>query len=546
MGEYRLLRRLGAGGMGQVFLGRTAGGRTVAVKMVHSSFAADREFRVRFRQEVAAARRVGGRWTAPVLDADTESDHPWVATGYIAGPSLGSAVRMYGPLPAAAVRSLGVGLAEALDVVHGLGLVHRDVKPSNVLLALDGPRLIDFGISRALDAATALTRSGFMVGSPGYLSPEQAEGLTVGPASDVFSLGTVLAYAATGVPPFGAGVSTPVLLYRVLHEEPDLGGLDTLDPGLRELVAACLAKDPEQRPTPAALRARLVAEDGAAADRLTARDWLPAPVAGELARLAVDLLDLDPDADPSQAATPAQVEAVEEPSGYSLRTPTVSGMTVAPPPPDHPPTGAATAASAPLPAETRAAADGTVPRSRVLPVVAAVVAVVLAAGAAVYFAGIPGTHKAGGGKQAGGARSVAATGPSTEASSPTSAAASPATDPSAKPDAGTIPAGFLGGWHGSLTNRQSGIAADLEITVAQGRKGDPVGTIHNNTGPGTRYCDSVADLIGVGTDRLVLKTRTMSALTGCVADPHEQVYTLNADGSLHLTVGAFAGDLTRS
>ncbi|MBD0673705.1 serine/threonine-protein kinase, partial [Streptomyces sp. CBMA156] len=276
VGEYRLLRRLGAGGMGRVYLGRTAGGRTVAVKLVHEQYAADREFRVRFRNEVAAARRVGGQWTAPVLDADTEGSQPWVATGYVAGPSLATAVREFGPLPVAAVRSLGVGLAEALRAVHAQGLVHRDVKPSNVLLALDGPRLIDFGITRALDATTALTRSGFVVGSPGYLSPEQAGGRSTGPASDVFSLGAVLAHAATGTAPFGSEVSAAVLLYRVLHEEPEL---DISDQELHALVTDCLAKDPDRRPTPAQLRERLTAADPAAGERLERRGWLPPAIA---------------------------------------------------------------------------------------------------------------------------------------------------------------------------------------------------------------------------------------------------------------------------
>ncbi|WP_263104046.1 serine/threonine-protein kinase, partial [Kitasatospora sp. DSM 101779] len=248
VGGYRLLRRLGAGGMGRVYLGRTAGGRTVAVKVVRGELADDPEFRARFRQEVAAARLVGGRWTAPVLDADTEGDQPWVASGYVAGPSLDAAVRRHGPLPVPAVHTLGAALAEALEQVHALGLVHRDVKPSNVLLALDGPRLIDFGIARALDAATALTRSGYVVGSPGYLSPEQAAGEPAGPAGDVFSLGAVLAFAATGTAPFGEGVSAAVLLYRVLHEEPDLAGITG---PLHEAVRACLHKDAADRPTPA-------------------------------------------------------------------------------------------------------------------------------------------------------------------------------------------------------------------------------------------------------------------------------------------------------
>lgn len=186
IGPYRLLGRLGSGGMGRVYLGRSAGGRTVAVKVVHPHFALDEEFRARFRREVDAARRVGGAWTAPVLDADPEASVPWVATGYVAGPSLAQAVKERA-LPGHSVRVLGAGLAEALAAVHGLGLVHRDVKPSNVLLTVDGPRLIDFGIARATDGTASLTSTGVSIGSPGYMAPEQILGKGVTGAADVFS-----------------------------------------------------------------------------------------------------------------------------------------------------------------------------------------------------------------------------------------------------------------------------------------------------------------------------------------------------------------------
>ncbi|MEU1130165.1 serine/threonine-protein kinase, partial [Streptomyces sp. NPDC005900] len=247
IGPYRLLGRLGSGGMGRVYLGRSDGGRTVAVKIVHPHYALDEEFRARFRREVAAARRVGGEWTAPVLDADPDAAVPWVATGYAAGPSLTEAVREGAPLPAHCVRVLGAGLAEALAHVHALGLVHRDVKPSNVLLTLDGPRLIDFGIARATDGTASLTATGASIGSPGYMAPEQILGRGVTGAADVFSLGAVLVYAATGESPF-PGDSSAALLYKVVHEEPELGALSG---GLRDLAAACLAKDPAARPAPA-------------------------------------------------------------------------------------------------------------------------------------------------------------------------------------------------------------------------------------------------------------------------------------------------------
>ncbi|GHC70949.1 serine/threonine-protein kinase [Streptomyces flavofungini] len=288
IGPYRLLGRLGSGGMGRVYLGRSTGGRTVAVKIVHPHFALDEEFRARFRREVDAARRVGGDWTAPVLEADPEASVPWVATAYAAGPSLTEAVRDGGALPEHSVRVLGAGLAEALAHVHGLGLVHRDVKPSNVLLTMDGPRLIDFGIARATDGTASLTSTGVSIGSPGYMSPEQILGKGVTGAADVFSLGAVLVYAATAGTPF-PGDSSAALLYKVVHAEPELGSL-TGD--FHDLVAACLAKDPADRPAPAAL-ARHLAPEGAAS--LVAAGWLPGPVVERVSRSAVRLLDLEVD-----------------------------------------------------------------------------------------------------------------------------------------------------------------------------------------------------------------------------------------------------------
>lgn len=288
IGAYRLLGRLGAGGMGRVYLARSQGGRTVAVKVIHPHFALDEEFRARFRREVAAARRVGGAWTAPVLDADPEAATPWVATGYVAGPSLTQTLASHGPLPERTVRALGAGLAEALGAVHQLGLVHRDVKPSNVLLAIDGPRLIDFGIARATDGTASLTSTGVSVGSPGYMAPEQILGRGVTGAADVFSLGAVLAYATAGVSPF-PGDSSAALLYKVVHEEPELGALDG---ELKELVAHCLAKDPAARPTPAEIAARLAPEPGGAA-QLVETGWLPETLVREVSRAAVQLLDLE-------------------------------------------------------------------------------------------------------------------------------------------------------------------------------------------------------------------------------------------------------------
>jgi serine/threonine protein kinase len=272
VGPFGLLGRLGAGGMGQVFLGRSRGGRLVAVKVIRPELAGEPGFRARFAREVAAARNVGGLFTALVIDDDAQGPVPWLATAYVAGPSLAEAVGEHGPLPVASVLTLAAGLAEGLEEIHAAGLVHRDLKPSNVLLAHDGPRVIDFGISRAAEA-TMLTQSGTVIGSPGFMSPEQAMGGTVGPPSDIFSLGAVLAFAATGVGPFGTG-STAALLFRIVHSEPDT---TQLPEQIRPLVERCLAKDPVLRPTSSDLLAELGAGQLAA-------DWLPVSLAEELSR----------------------------------------------------------------------------------------------------------------------------------------------------------------------------------------------------------------------------------------------------------------------
>ncbi|WP_244298081.1 serine/threonine-protein kinase, partial [Streptomyces griseoflavus] len=223
--------------MGRVYLARSPGGRATAVKVVHEELAEDPAFRARFGREVAAARRVTGPFTAAVVDADPDADLPWLATAHVPGVPLGTAVATHGVWPERSLRALGSGLAEALEAIHRVDVVHRDLKPSNVLLAPDGPRVIDFGISVAADD-TKLTTTGAVVGSPGYLPPEQLVGRSVGPAGDVFALGALLAYAATGTGAFGGGPAHGVN-YRVVHEDPDLTGLPG---GLAEVVARCLAK----------------------------------------------------------------------------------------------------------------------------------------------------------------------------------------------------------------------------------------------------------------------------------------------------------------
>src|SRR6266700_159327 len=256
VGPYRLLSRLGAGGMGQVILARSHGGGMVAVKVIRPELADEAGFRARVAREVTASRNVSGMFTALVVDADTGGPVPWLATAYVPGPSLTELVHEQGPLPPGAVLTLAAGLAEGLGAIHAAGVVHRDLKPSNVLLAHDGPRVIDFGISRALEA-TMMTTTGMVLGSPGFMSPEQAKGETVGPPSDVFSLGAVLAYAATAEGPFGTG-PTPALLYRVVNEAPRL---DSLPPQVRPVIESCLAKDPAARPTSEQLLTQLGGAD---------------------------------------------------------------------------------------------------------------------------------------------------------------------------------------------------------------------------------------------------------------------------------------------
>jgi len=271
IGPYQLLGRLGSGGMGRVFLGMSAAGRPVAVKVIHAKLAADPEFRTRFRVEVAAARKVSGLFTALVVDADVDAAVPWLATAYVAGPSLAESVKDRGPLSATSLLSLAAGLAKGLSAIHAAGVVHGDLKPSNVLLALDGPRVIDFGISQAAETAP-LTQAGLVVGTPSFMSPEQASGKKTGPLSDVFSLGAVLAFAATGRKPFGPGPPAEVL-ERVVRGSP---GLDSAPPEVRPLIERCLAKDPGQRPT----AAELLAEVGAvqSAPEPPSAPALPRPV----------------------------------------------------------------------------------------------------------------------------------------------------------------------------------------------------------------------------------------------------------------------------
>jgi serine/threonine protein kinase len=478
IGAYRLLGRLGTGGMGRVYLARSARGRTVAVKLVRAELAAQEEFRTRFRREVQAARRVGGTWTAPVLDADTEAEIPWVATGYVAGPSLQEVVgRDHGPLPERSVRVLAAGLAHALSDIHAAGLVHRDLKPSNVMITIDGPRVIDFGIARALETVAdgALTYTGAMVGSPAFMSPEQVRGDRVTPACDIFCLGSVLAYAATGLQPFGAASSgVHAQMFRIVQEPPDL---DAVPDGLRDLVAACLVKDPEQRPS----LARVLEQVGEAEpDSAAAEPWLPGAIIARLGRHAVQLLELEaeatqtsiplPDPTPPPGTGPRadaerepepvpEPEPTPEPGAYDadeaepltevVRTPTVVTPPVArtavpPPAGTAPPSVAAVPppGPGPGPAPSPATAPQRAGRGRRGALVAAMALLAVIAGATTAFVVLREEGHKGGGNA----------GPSASPATGTSAPAdSRSATPSAGPAATGVPADMVGTWETSFS-----------------------------------------------------------------------------------------------
>ncbi|WP_406195049.1 serine/threonine protein kinase [Kitasatospora sp. NBC_01560] len=279
VGGYRLRARLGAGGMGRVYLAHTPGGRPVALKVVRPELAEDPEFRHRFAQEVASARRIHGLYTAQVVDAGTDAATPWLATTFVPGPSLQQVVHRHGPLPERTALLLLAGIAEALQAIHAAGVVHRDLKPGNVLIAADGPRVIDFGIARAADASP-LTGTGLRIGSPGYMAPEQVVGGGATPATDVFALGALIAYVGSGTPPFGDGPE-PASLYRAVHEEPDVSGLPA---GLHELVRRCLAKNPGDRPDTARLIEAARNHPATGGELRFSDDWLPRQVSTEIHR----------------------------------------------------------------------------------------------------------------------------------------------------------------------------------------------------------------------------------------------------------------------
>lgn len=324
VGGYRLAAVLGAGGMGKVYLSYTPGGRPIALKVIRPEFSEDPEFRRRFQQEVRAAQRVQGLYTAPVIDFDTEGSQPWLATAYVPGPSLSHAVAGYGRLPLRSVLLLAVGVAEALHVIHGAGIVHRDLKPANVLLAGDGPRVIDFGIARAADA-TSLTGSGVSVGTPAFMAPEQASAGTVTAGTDIFALGQIVAYAAIGAPAYGEG-SSHAVLYRIVHEDPDLSALPE---ELRPLVTRCLSRDPADRPTLTEIIE--MCHDIAPAPLRQGEDWLPQAVAGSITeRLQLPEPARTPPPQPAVAPTPTEVSPQPPAQGVSPYAPTGLGVAAAP------------------------------------------------------------------------------------------------------------------------------------------------------------------------------------------------------------------------
>ncbi|MEU9301673.1 serine/threonine-protein kinase [Streptomyces sp. NPDC048269] len=606
IGPYRLLGRLGAGGMGRVYLGRSAGGRTVAVKIVHPHFAADEEFRARFRREVEAARRVGGKWTAPVLDADPEAPVPWVATGYVAGPSLDRALAAHGPLPEASVRAIGAGLARALVAVHGLGLVHRDVKPSNVMLTLDGPRLIDFGIARATDGTASLTSTGVSVGSPGYMSPEQILGKGITGAADVFSLGAVLAFAATGRPPF-TGDNSATLLYKVVHEPPELGAVPAGQ--LRELIEACLAKTAADRPAPEAIATAL---DGA----LLAPGWLPAPLVEEASRAAVALLDLDADSSggdpaPEQGSGPVPFTAASHGgpagAGFGSPDPSYGGQGQAGPygsfgaaagvygnpagarggggadagPSGGPGFGSSDPAYGQAAAAARTGgpygpygsptdtAGGGVPAPRTAldgrqvtvsaagrrfscTLVLAAAAVLAGLSGGLYGMGLlPGQGDEGRDLADGSSR------PSTAASP------APAATPSVKgsadatqPPEGTrddVPEKLTGTWKGTVTTARIGVPTEFEITIKAGKVGDVVARDKSVLAVLGTDCSGDWKLASATDRSLVLDTAggPNPAPGICSNGSADERFTLNENGTLHYKSGDAPagnpeGDLTRS
>ncbi|MEU8465820.1 serine/threonine-protein kinase [Streptomyces sp. NPDC029003] len=510
-GNFALLARLGSGGMGEVFLGRSSQGRTAAVKLIQPDLARDPEFRRRFRLEVAATRKVVSPWTASVLAADTESARPWVATSFVPGLTLTEAVEMAGPLPERAVLHIANGLVRALCDIHAAGLVHRDLKPSNVILTLDGPIVIDFGIVRAADASV-VTRAGAIVGSPGFMSPEQARGLEAASPSDVFSLGCVLAFAGTGRAPFGSAThsSVPAVLLRVVSEDPDLTGIPET---LRSLVLACLAKIPADRPTLAKLSEMPAIQ---ASLEPAHAEWLPPALAFAVARQVTRALDLEvPNAQaPLVPRTPTDV-----PLHPLHNAVTVTGST----PPSAPPQGSQTpvsgtdvAAPAPAPPAGRARRKALLTGSAVAGALVAVVLTII----------IPRLGK---------------DDPSAKPAPQQPTSSRPATQAGtdqATP-AGVIPQVFLGVWQGTITRNQERL-----MTITQGKIGMTV-VVTRTTSPDTK-CRGTGTLLSAKESVIELDTVvTESIPEGSCVSIGEQKLTRIDDDHIRWDAESDTGILTR-
>ncbi|WP_280478582.1 serine/threonine-protein kinase [Nocardia asiatica] len=538
IGDYRLLGVLGAGGMGRVYLGRNAGGRTVAVKVIRPDMI-DAEFRQRFRREVAAARRVGGQFTAPVLDADVDADPPWLATGYVAGFSLADAVDRYGPFTENALLVLAHGLIEALAAVHGAGVVHRDLKPSNVLLALDGPKVIDFGIARAVDDSK-LTTTGKVIGSPGFMCPEQVTGDPAGPPVDVFALGGVLVFAATGHGPFGVGDAVQ-MLWRVVYEEPRL---DDVPQRLRPLVAACLAKDAAARPTPDQLLTQLTALG--IPDR---GGWLPAPVVEEVTRRAVELLNLDsgpfhrlddpPRPDPVRTAdTMVRPAAPADPHGDPGRS--------APTQMRHP--GSPQASPQFIGHQTYpsahhgAPAFGAVPAAASSPrrpgralLIAGALVVCVAVAVAAFVVGA----------QLRNDNSNDAMAPTTQSNGdPSTAVATQADDVSTtsdNPSATSVPEAFVGEWKGVASDILASF--DIVLTIRDGTIGEEVAQSSNTGKRRGERCERAETLTGATETELSFVARLSGGSPTCFDNGSTSTVTLQSDGSVSYRLSGVFGDI---
>ncbi|MBJ8337669.1 serine/threonine protein kinase [Antrihabitans sp. YC3-6] len=495
IGDYRLLGVLGSGGMGTVYLGRNSRGRTLAVKVVRPELSHDPSFRMRFQREVTAARRVAGPYTAPVLDADVNAERPWLATGYVAGLSLNEAVELYGPLPERSLHVLADGLARALITVHDAGIVHRDLKPSNVLLTSEGPKVIDFGIARAAEDSV-LTTTGEVIGSPNFMCPEQVTGgATLGPAGDVFSLGGVLVYAATGHGPFGEG-SVVAMLWRVVQEDPDLTGVPS---SLLPIISACLDKEPARRPTPRQLLDQL-----ANFGRTDTVGWLPRPVLEHISSRAVALLELE-DSHDDNIEQPTQQWRPDERQATAQQPVPVA---------------------APKPRRARRAVGGFV---------AVVVLLALFAGVMVLTLTLMDRRNdpANDASTSSGTTAVETTEPTTS-SEPTTTT----------PAAAALPDAYVGTWTGSANDGP--IPFEIVVSLTEGTVGDEVATSSNTGGLTRTKCERIDTLIEVtsATDISLRSRLAPGTNSGCMDDGTVSTLQLLPDGSMRYSTTGVLGQIT--